>query len=213
MALDGSPRPHAARPPEKCSGGTRATDGRGPAAADGPDSDSAASSTDLLPLVYEELRRLAHRQMAAEPAGHTLNPTALVHEAYLRLEKDHDVHWNSTGHFFGAAAQAMRRILVERARRYRRLKHGAGRVRLSLDGVIAVDSAPEHGIDILALDTALGELEAKDPRKHQIIMLRFFGGLTIDETARVLDVSAGTVKTDWRFARAWLFREMQNHAS
>jgi RNA polymerase sigma factor (TIGR02999 family) len=167
----------------------------------------AQATDELLPLVYEELRRLAHRQMAAEPPGQTLQPTALVHEAYLRLVGQEDLHWESRAHFFAAAAQAMRRILVERARRRGALRRGAGKARVSLQHVEATwdDVPPER---ILALDAALRRLDHLDHRKAQLVMLRFFTGLTIEETARSLGVSPATVTREWQFAKVWLYREM-----
>jgi RNA polymerase sigma factor (TIGR02999 family) len=162
----------------------------------------AGAARELAPLVYEKLRSLARRYMEKEPAGQTLDATALVHEAYLRLTGGADVAWKSRAHFFGAAAQAMRRILIERARRYRRVKRGAGWKRVSLDALAA--PIEERAAEILALDEALDRLHALDPRKHEVVMLRFFAGLTAEDTARVLAVSPETVKRDWRFARAWL---------
>lgn len=165
------------------------------------------AAAELLPLVYEELRRLAQHRMANEPAGQTLQPTALVHEAYLRLLGDQEVHWQNRGHFFAAAAESMRRILVERARRVRRLKHGGGRVRLDLDAAeFPADGDPQ---DMVALDEALSRLQAIDERKGSIIMLRYFAGLSIEETAQALGLSRTTVKDEWSFARAWLYRELK----
>lgn len=179
-------------------------------AAAGGDSRAAR---DLLPLVYEELRRLAQVRMAREPghgAGMTLQPTALVHEAYLRLLGDHEVRWNGRGHFFGAAALAMRRILVERARHRSRLKHGGGVHRSDIDmadisPVLATEPPAE---EMLALDGALKGLEKHDRRKYDVVMLRYFAGLSIEETAEALGVSPATVKNDWTFARAWLKRQV-----
>jgi RNA polymerase sigma factor (TIGR02999 family) len=164
-----------------------------------------SAASELLPLVYDELRRLAHQRMAAEPAGHTLQPTALVHEAYIRLLGDRDVQWENRAHFFGAAAEAMRRILVERARKAHRLKHGGGRKRLDLDTQEIPDDQPSS---IIAMDEALTRLQKMDPRKGQIIMLRYFAGLSIEDTARALGLSKTTVKDEWSFARAWLYREL-----
>jgi RNA polymerase sigma factor (TIGR02999 family) len=167
--------------------------------------DPAAASA-ILPLVYEELRKLAHAWMAREPAGHTLQPTALVHEAYLRLLGNGDVRWGGRRHFFAAAANAMRRILVERARRVATKKRGGGGARIPLEE--ADLRIPEEPEDVIALDAALERLMQADRRKYDVVMLRFFSGLTIEETARVLDVSAATVKSDWSFARAWLLKEI-----
>lgn len=164
------------------------------------------AAEDLLPLLYEELRLLAQRRMAGEPAGLTLQPTALVHEAYLRLIGDRDIRWDSRAHFFGAAAQAMRRILVERARRHARVRHGGGLKRLPLDNVDLAEEAPTD--DLLALDEALKDLEARDERKARVVMLRYFAGLTIEETASAMGVSPATVKNEWSFARAWLYSEI-----
>ena len=163
----------------------------------------------LLPLVYEELRKLAHQRMAHEPLGHTLDATSLVHEAYLRLVGDADSSapdWNSRGHFFGAAAEAMRRILVERARRYEREKHGAGARRLQMrEGLAATE--PES-VDLIGLDEALARLEQRDPRMSEIVKLRFFAGLTIEQTALALAVTSRTVNRRWIAAKTWLRREM-----
>ncbi len=167
------------------------------------------ASQDLLPLVYEELRQLAAARMAREPAGHTLQPTALVHEAFLRLVEGDGHGWNSRGHFFGAAAEAMRRILIERARRKGRLKHGGGRQREELGEPLA-DLPAE--IDLLDLDAAIERLAGIDPRKAELVKLRFFAGLSVAETAEVLDRSPTTVKADWAYARAWLARELDADA-
>ncbi len=161
----------------------------------------------LLPLVYAELRRLARNQFARESSGHTLQPTALVHEAYLRLVADPNAQWRSRGHFYGAAALAMRRILVERARRRARLKHGGGRQRVDWDVEAVGDTqTPE---DLISLDEALKLLEARDPRKAEIVHLRYFAGLSIEQTAAALGLSLTTVKTEWTYARAWLRREVR----
>jgi RNA polymerase sigma factor (TIGR02999 family) len=164
------------------------------------------AAADLLPLVYEELRKLAQARMVKEPAQ-TLQPTALVHEAYLRLVGDADrAKWNGRGHFFGAAAQAMRRIMVERARSQARLKRGGDRRRVALeDNAVATESA---GDDLVALDRALERLEVQDPRKAQVVMLRYFAGLTVEETAAALDLSPAMIKKEWTVARAWLHREL-----
>jgi len=171
------------------------------------------ASDALLPLVYEELRRLAHQRLSHEGAGLTLQPTALVHEAYLRLVKADDPQWNSRGHFFAAAAHAMRRILVERARRVQSIKHGGQAVRLSLDEVDGAQGfaigADDLGEQLVRLDGALQRLERQDPRKSDVVMLRYFAGLNIEQTAEALGVSAATVKNEWRFARAWLHTEME----
>lgn len=167
--------------------------------------DSAAAA-ELLPMVYEELRKLARVRLGAEAPGQTLQPTALVHEAYLRLVGDQALQWNSRGHFFASAALAMRRILVERARHRNRIKHGGGRKRVELtDQPMGEEPDP---VDMLALDEALDQLSALDARKGRVVMLRYFAGLTIEETAAALDVSVATVKADWSFSRAWLHRSI-----
>ncbi len=164
----------------------------------------------LLPLVYEELRTLAHGRMNNEPAGLTLQPTALVHEAYLRLVGDGPVHWNKRGHFFGAAAEAMRRILVERARKGRRIRHGGGRQRSGLDDVDAASPADDLLDDeILALDEALRKFEAEDPQRSSVAKLRYFAGLSMEQTADILGISRATVARHWTLARAWLRHEMR----
>lgn len=162
---------------------------------------------ELLPALYEELRALARARIAREPAQATIQATVLVHEAYLRLVGSEDPGWNGRGHFFGAAALAMRRILVEQARRRKRIKHGGGRQRVDLDEAqIVVDD--EVKADIVAIDDILQRLEAKDPRKGQIVNLRYFAGLTVAETAEALGVSVGTVERDWRFIKAWIQDEL-----
>lgn len=162
----------------------------------------------LIPLVYDELRRLAHWQMAAECPGQSLQATALVHEAYLRLvEGENAGNWQNRRHFFGAAVRAMRRILVERARQKAGPRRGGGRHRVPLEaGAITLDSDP---LDLLALDEALTELEQREPRVNEIVMLRFFAGLSVDETARSLDISPRTVNREWSYGRAWLFDRIQ----
>jgi RNA polymerase sigma factor (TIGR02999 family) len=155
----------------------------------------------LLPLVYDELRRLAAHRLASEHAGHTLQPTALVHEAYLRLvDVDHAQRFGGRGHFFAAAAEAMRRILVDSARRRHAQKRGGGRVREDLDAL----AAPEPDDDLLALDEALKTFAATDPVKARLVELRYFGGLTNDQAAEVLGISPSTADRHWSYARAWL---------
>jgi len=178
----------------------------------------ARAADELLEKVYDQLRDLAHARMAREPgrgAGMTLDATALVHEAYLRVIGDSPnadraaPQWENRGHFFAAAALAMRRILVERARHRRRIRHGGGRERAELSDDLIADPASEaDGTDLIALDEALRKLETLDPRKARVVSLRYFAGLTVDETAAALDLSAATVKNDWAFARAWLHREL-----
>jgi len=203
-------------------------------------SDDRQATDQLLALVYDELRRLARARLSSEAnagAGMTLQATALVHEAYLRLlgatkEKTaqeqpaaspprepvpadraaQPARWDNRGHFFAAAALAMRRILVERARHQKRLKHGGGKQRLELDDQrdgLAASQADYDGTDLVALDDALKKLEAIDERKARIVSLRYFAGLTVPETAAALDLSPATVKNEWAFARAWLHRELE----
>ncbi len=171
---------------------------------------SAASSGDpraaaeLLPLVYEELRKLATARLAQEKPGQTLQPTALVHEAYLRLiGKEPGHEWDGRSHFFAAAAEAMRRILVDRARHKQTEKAGGGRRRVELDHVEPAVVEPDCD-DLLALDEALRQLEAKDPRKVELVKLRFFAGLTAEQAAEALGVSTSTAEKDWSYARSWL---------
>ncbi|MFO0849910.1 MAG: ECF-type sigma factor [Gemmataceae bacterium] len=158
----------------------------------------------LLPFVYDELRNLAAARMAAESPGHTLDATALVHEAYLRLVGDQ--RFDGRGHFFAAAAEAMRRILVEAARRKGRVRHGGGRRRVELDGLPA--AAPPD--DLLALDDALDRLAERDPVKADVVKLRFFAGLTVPEAAAALGVSVATAERHWAFARTWLYAELND---
>ncbi|MEL6110026.1 MAG: sigma-70 family RNA polymerase sigma factor [Planctomycetota bacterium] len=167
---------------------------------------SPAIAEELLPLVYEELKRLASQQIAQEKPGQTLQPTALVHEAYIRLVGNPDLKWESRGHFFAAAARSMRQILINRANRKLAIKHGGGRKREELQDVPFIDeSEPER---LLAVDAALEKLEVIDPRKVEIVNLRYFAGLSIEETAKALKLSPATVKRDWQFARTWLHREI-----
>jgi RNA polymerase sigma factor (TIGR02999 family) len=165
------------------------------------------TSRELLPEVYDELRKLARARLARERRQQTLQPTALVHEAYLRIAGEgQEQRWDRRGHFFAAAALAMRRILVERARHYQRMKHGAGGERVELDsGMLRVD--PQLA-DLVAVDEALNRLEQTDPRKAQVVTLRYFAGLTVEETAAALDISPATVKNEWQFARQWLYRAL-----
>lgn len=161
----------------------------------------------LLPCVYEELRKLAACRMAHQPAGHTLQATALVHEAFLRLGASQQVQWDNRGHFFSAAAEAMRRILVERARRKAALRHGGGLRRLNLDEIdIAMDADEDV---ILALSEALESLREKDPTAAELINLRFFAGLPNREAAELLGLSERTAKRTWAYARAWLYDRLQ----
>jgi RNA polymerase sigma factor (TIGR02999 family) len=165
------------------------------------------ATADLLPLVYNELRRLAAQRLSHERPGQTLQPTALVHEAYLRLvDVNAPQDWNSRGHFFAAAAEAMRRILVEQARRKASVKHGGGRHRVELADVASDSVAPT--LDLLALDEALDKLAAKDPRKALLVKLRFFAGLTMQQAAEALGISTTTADNDWAYAKTWLRVEM-----
>ena len=162
------------------------------------------AAADLMPLVYAELRRLAAARLAGEKAGHTLDATALVHEAYLRLVGGGQARdWDGRGHFFAAAAEAMRRILVESARRRRRAKRGGDRQRVDLDLAAPGEDDPTH--DVLALDEALGQLAAEDPRKADLVRLRYFAGLSLEAAAGCLGVSRATASREWAYARAWLF--------
>ncbi len=168
---------------------------------------AALPSAELLPLLYAELRELARRRLQGEGPGQTLQATALVHEAYLRLVGRDDPRWEGRAHFFAAAAEAMRRVLVERARAKGRLKRGAGRRVASLDSAATIASEPDP--DVLDLDEALTRLAALSPRKAQVVELLHFAGLRLDEVAELLGLSLATIKADWSFARAWLHRELE----
>ncbi len=165
-------------------------------------------ASELLPLVYDELRQLARARMAKEPGGQTLQPTALVHEAYLRVAGNDAPKWDRKGHFFAAAAIAMRRILVERARHYQRLKHGADHQRVSWKSDLDREGEGLDFADVLAIDEALDRLEQIDARKAQVVMLRYFAGLSVEETATALRLSPATVKNEWAFARVWLHKQL-----
>jgi len=167
-----------------------------------------AALDELLPLVYSELRRLAAYYLRQERPDHTLQPTALVHEAYLRLVGEKEIDWQNRAHFFGIAAMRMRHILVEHARSRRAAKRGGGECRLPLNEADRL--AEEHDVNLLALNDALQRLEALDPQKSRIVELRYFGGLTIEETAEALKVTPDRVKRGWRMARAWLRIEISN---
>lgn len=170
----------------------------------------ASSLEKLLPVVYEELRQLAASHMRRERRSHTLQTTAVVHEAYLRLVDQKRVQWRDRAHFFGAASTAMRRLLVDHARRHRAAKRGAGS-RTPIDE--AVDMPEERAAELVALDDALRDLERLDARQLKIVELRYFAGLSIEETAAVVDVSPATVKREWSLARAWLHRQLGRSAS
>jgi RNA polymerase sigma factor (TIGR02999 family) len=176
--------------------------------------DEPLASEQLLPLVYDELRRLAAQKVAQEQPGQTLQATALVHEAYLRLvssaaRSGEPPRWQSKGHFFAAAAEAMRRILVEKARRKRRLRHAGGAQRESLEDNEPAITSPVDGVDLLALNEALDQLESVSPRRAQLVKLRYFGGFTLPEAAGLLGVSQSTAEADWTYAKAWLKRSME----
>jgi RNA polymerase sigma factor (TIGR02999 family) len=160
----------------------------------------------LLPVVYEELRKQAANYLRRERVGHTLQTTALIHEAYLKLIDQKNVHWQNRAHFFGIAAQLMRRILVDHARTKKRAKRGGSNIRVSFNEANVL--APNQNLDIVALDEALERLSEIDEQQSRIVELRFFSGLTVEETAAVLAISPATVKRDWRMAKAWLHREI-----
>ena len=167
----------------------------------------AAATDELMTAVYDELRRIAYGYLRQERDGHTLQPTALVHEAYLRLVDDTQVHWRSRAHFYGVAAKVMRRVLVDHARTHAAAKRGAGVEALPLEAVGEI--ATPGGVDYVALDGALQQLARIAPRQSEVVELRFFGGLTAQETAETLQVSERTVMGDWKFARSWLKRELE----
>jgi RNA polymerase sigma-70 factor (ECF subfamily) len=164
----------------------------------------------LMPLVEAELRRLARVYMSRERRGHTLQPTALVNEAFLRLADAHGLRWQDRAHFLGISARLMRRVLVDHARSHGYQKRGGGARRVALDEALL--ASPEPSVDVVALDRALEALAAVDERKSRVVELRFFGGLTVEETAQVLHFSSDTIKRDWRLAKLWLLRELQGGA-
>lgn len=167
----------------------------------------ARMAEELLPIVYQELRRLAARRLADEQPGQTLQATALVHEAYIRLVGTEKRDWSSRGHFFAAAAEAMRRILIDTARRKRRFKRGGDRKRVNLDDVDMVAEQPSD--DLIALDEALARLADEAPVKADLVKLRYFAGLTIEQAAEMLDISRATADRYWAYARAWLYHEIR----
>jgi RNA polymerase sigma factor (TIGR02999 family) len=170
----------------------------------------AHAASELLPLVYGELRRLAAAKMARESGAHTLQPTALVHEAWLRLGGEAQPEWKNRAHFFAAAAESMRRILIENARRKRALRHGGALAKISADSTGFELAAPDADDGLLLLiDEALGNLAAHDARKAQLVKLRYFGGMALEEAARILEISERTAKRDWAYARAWLYQEVK----
>ncbi len=164
-------------------------------------------SEELLPLVYNDLRRMAAARMAGEAEGQTLQPTALVHDAWLRIFGHGNRRWQNRGHFFGEAAEAMRRILIERARRKSRLKHGHGWVRLDIDDLALAEATPDD--KVLLINEALEYLEAEDPERAKVVVMKFFGGLTNQEVAKILDVTERTVERRWAYAKAWLFQKIR----
>ncbi len=170
----------------------------------------AKAADKLLPLVYEELRRLAAQKMSQEPPGQTLQATALVHEAYIRLVGDEAANWKGRTHFFATAAEAMRRILIENARRKRRLRHGGGQQRVGLDDACMAIEEPSE--DLVALDEALSKLAIEDPVKADLVKLRYFAGLTIEQAAKILEISRATADRYWSYARAFLFHEINKGA-
>jgi RNA polymerase sigma-70 factor (ECF subfamily) len=172
--------------------------------------DERQSLDSLLPLVYKELRRLAAGYLRREKPGQTLQPTALVHEAYMRLMKDRPDRWQNRAHFCAIAAHSMRQILIERARARGAAKRGGARHRVTLDDAFA--AGENRSIDLLALDEALERLAALDPEQARLVELRFFGGLTVEETAEAMDISPATVKRHWTIAKAWLTRELEGHS-
>ena len=165
------------------------------------------ASGELLPLVYNELRQLAMARMAQESAGQTLQATALVHEAWLRMVGAGDRTWQNRAHFFGAAAEAMRRILVENARRKSRLKRGGGQARVDIDEINVAAATPDE--KVLLMDEALEQLQAQDPQKARIVVMKFFGGMTNQEVAENLDITERTVERQWAYAKAWLFQKIK----
>ncbi len=170
-----------------------------------PESTPKRRAEEMLPSMYEELRKLAAQKMAGEQPGQTINATALVHEAYLRLARtEQDARWDNRGHFYIAAAEAMRRILIDRARRKRAERHGGGWQRTELDSIHVPAAPPDKSDELLALDEALQELAAQDERKAQLVQLRYFVGLESQEAADVLGISKATADRDWAYARAWL---------
>ena len=171
------------------------------------ESGDAKAADELLALVYEELRKLAACKMANEVPGQTLQPTALVHEAWLRLTGNENAKWDSRAHFFGAAAEAMRRILIENARRKRALRHGGGQQRLDIQDVEIAAATKDE--ELLAANDALEKFAALDQQKAELVKLRYFAGLTIEEAAQLLGISAATAKRWWVYARAWLYQETQ----
>ena len=171
--------------------------------------DHRPASAELLPLVYSELRRVAAAKMARESAHHTLQPTALVHEAWMRMGADRQPAWQNRAHFFAAAAETMRRILIDRARHRQAVRHGGGQVRLNVDDLeLAAESKNDD--QVVGVHEAMAKFAAEDPRKAELVKLRYFGGLTLEEAAAALEIPEGTAKRWWTYARAWFYRELQN---
>jgi RNA polymerase sigma-70 factor, ECF subfamily len=171
---------------------------------------SSAALEDLIPLIYPELRRLARKYMQRENPAHTLQTSALINEAYVRLVNQQGVEWQNRSHFFAVAAQAMRHILIDHARKHQVARRGGGLLRVSLDETAV--ASQERASEFLALDEALTQLALVDPRKSQIVEMRFFGGLTVDEVAQVMKLSPITIKREWRAAKVWLHFEITRHA-
>jgi RNA polymerase sigma factor (TIGR02999 family) len=170
-------------------------------------SEGGASPETLLPLIYEDLRRLAQSFLSREPSNHPRQATSLVHDVYIRLVDQSRVDWKNRAHFFAVAAQAMRRVLIDHARREARPKHGGGQRKLSLDEALTV-AADQPNTDLVALDRALVELAKREPDAARVVELRFFGGLSTEESAMVLSLSTRTVRRRWQYAKAWLYREL-----
>jgi RNA polymerase sigma factor (TIGR02999 family) len=171
------------------------------------DRGDSRASDELLPLVYDDLRRHAGAQMSREVAGQTLQPTALVHEAWLRMVGDGCGRWQNRAHFFGAAAEAMRRILIENARRKSRLKRGGDQLRVDIDQIELAETTPEE--KVLLIDDALERLKVEDPERARVVLLKFFGGLTNQEVAESMNVTERTIERHWAFAKAWLFQSIR----
>lgn len=174
-----------------------------------PETGNAQASAELLPLVYKELRRVAASKMSRESHQHTLQPTALVHEAWMRLESGRQTPWQNRAHFFAAAAETMRRILIDHARHRCAIRHGGGQVRLNIDDM-QVAASSECDERLVAVHEALAKFAIEEPRKAELVKLRYFGGLTLEEAAAALEIPAGTAKRWWTYARAWFFRELKN---
>jgi RNA polymerase sigma factor (TIGR02999 family) len=173
------------------------------------DRESPQPGAELLPLVYAELRRVAAAKLARESHAHTLQPTALVHEAWMRLGADRQPDWANRAHFFAAAAETMRRILIDHARHRQALRHGGGQIRLNVDD-LEIAAGAERDDQLVAVHEALAKFAAEEPRKAELVKLRYFGGLTLEEAAAALDIPEGTAKRWWTYARAWFFDEIKN---